>query len=49
MTYSWEGAVRRVNVLRREYGIWPGIVACVGGWRLTFDPPLMLGKYEQGA
>lgn len=40
MTYPTYGAAeRRVWHLVHGYGIWPGIVACERGWRLTFDPP----------
>ena len=39
MTYAtFEKAAARVGVLIREAGVWPGIVACDGGWRLTCDP-----------
>ena len=41
-----EEAFARVRRLRREYGIWPGVVGPIvvtegGGfsWRLTFNPP----------
>ena len=27
----------RLAILRRA-GIWPGIIRCDGGWRLSYDP-----------
>jgi len=41
MTYAtFEQAAARAAVLTRESGIWPGIVACAGGYRLTCDPDM---------
>ena len=48
VTYSWVQAVARVETLKREFGIWPGIVLLADGrCVLTYDPPTMLGKYAE--
>jgi hypothetical protein len=41
-TYPTElKAYMRVKILRRRYGVWPGIILCDdGSYRLTFDPQL---------
>lgn len=31
-------AERRVFALARAIGVWPGIISCYGGYRLTYDP-----------
>jgi len=35
---TYERAESRVFALVAAIGVWPGIVACAGGWRLTCDP-----------
>jgi hypothetical protein len=40
-TYAtWDAALRRVEALKTQQGIWPGIAGPLpdGGYRLTFDP-----------
>ena len=47
MTLTWPtfgAAAHRVDVLRRNYGIWPGIICRAGGTcRLTHDPEVTHG------
>jgi hypothetical protein len=38
-------ALRRVEALQ-AVGIWPGILRCPGGWRLTYDPPVPVGDLD---
>lgn len=39
MYKSYEAAERRVFVLIRSIGAWPGIIKRNGGYVLTYDPP----------
>jgi len=39
-----EAALRRIERLK-EFGVWPGgPIRCEGGWRLTYDPPVVAPK-----
>lgn len=36
---TWESAFARAEQLRKNHGIWPGIITLAGGgYRLTYDP-----------
>lgn len=37
-TYATEAAANRRAEQLQALGLWPGVVRCEGGWRLTSDP-----------
>lgn len=40
MIYPTQAAAfARAEQLARLAGVWPAVVRCEGGWRLTVDPP----------
>lgn len=47
MTYpSFEAALVRVEQLKRDIGVWPGIRRRQDGWQLTMDvPDLVTAKW----